>query len=236
MSFLTGKAPKVQFSPVGASGGGLDTSFSGNVGGVGGHYTTTADATRTAAVGDVANSYGDLADKTAGLSATVAPGYNDLLASQIDSINNSARSAVGNLQQNLQSRRILGSSFGQDTLTRAQAEFSKQRADTTANSFLQSLTARNQLLQQEYQARTAGANTGLNELNLEAGVANGLIGSTNSIMAANAQADAKAEAASQAGAGKFVGTLVGGGIGFMAGGPAGAVAGAGIGSKAMGGA
>lgn len=229
MSFLTGDAPKVEFTPIGASGGGLNTSFGG------GKYTTSADATRTAAVGGVTATYDDLARQSAGLGAMVAPGYNDLLSAQLGDINNQAHKAVGDLRTNLQSRRILGSSFGQDTLARAEAEFSKQRKDTIAQTFLSSLDARNKLLQQEYQARTAGAMTGLNELNLEAGVANGLIGSTNAIMAENARADAKAQAAAEAGAGKFLGTVVGGVGGFMLGGPAGAVAGAGIGSKAMGG-
>lgn len=203
MSFLFGgDTPQVQNTFANASGGGLTTKFDNG-------YKTTADPTRTAAVSDLANTYSDLGNETAGLRAGVAPGFNDLLASQLGSINNSAHAAIGNLQQNLQSRRILGSSFGNDTLSRAQAEFSKQRADTTANNFLQSLQANNQLLQQEYQARTQAANTGLNELNLEAGTANGLIGSTNSIMAQNAQANAKLQADSQAGAGKFLGNLIG---------------------------
>ncbi len=207
MSFLfgSGDTPKVDFNPVGASAGGLTTAIPAG----GGNITVTPDANRTNAVTGVANTYGGLADQTLGLRNQVTPGYNDLLTSQLGSIDNSARSAVGNLKQNLQSRRILGSSFGQDTLTRANAEFSKQRSDTIASTFLQSLDANNKLLQQEYQARTQQAQTGLNELNLEANVANGLIGSTNQILAQNAQTNAKLQADSQAGAGKFLGGILG---------------------------
>lgn len=227
MSFLGGDTPQVQFNPVGASAGGLTTSIPSN----GGNITVTPDANRTAAVGGVADTYTALANRTAGLGDLVQPGYNDLLTSQLGSIDNAARSAVGNLKQNLQSRRVLGSSFGQDTLTRANAEFNKQRTDTMATNYLQSLDARNKLLQQEYTARTAAANTGLTELNLEANIANGLIGSTNDILAKNAQVNAKMEADSQAGMGKFFGTVLGGVAGFALGGPAGALTGAGIGSK-----
>lgn len=207
MSFLSGgqKTPQIAFNPTSGYGGGLNTVWNPGTA----SYSTTPSAARTAAVGDVANTYTDLAGESAGLRGQVTPGFNALLDSQLGSINDSARSAVGDLKRNLQSRRILGSSFGQDTLTRANAEFSKQRKDTIAQNFLQSLDASNKLLQQEYQARTQAAQTGLTELNLEAGVANNLIGSTNQILAQNAQAQAKMEAEAQAGAGKFMGGILG---------------------------
>lgn len=233
MSFLGGDTPKAQFSPIGGSGGGLTTSFSG--GGLGGgSYSVTPDANRTAAVGEVANTYSDLGNLTGGLRGQVTPGYNALLDTQLNTIDNSARKAIGDLRTNLQSRRVLGSSFGQDTLTRANAEVAKTKADVQATNFLQSLDANNKLLQQQYDAYSKAANTGLSELNLEAGVANGLISSTNKVLSDNAQFDAKMEAQSQAGAGKFFGTVLGGIGGFALGGPSGAVTGANIGSKAFG--
>lgn len=204
MSFLTGgSTPQVQFSPVGASGGGLDTKFKG------GKYTTTADPTRTAAVAGVTDTYSDLGDLTGGLRGQVTPGYNALLDTQLSDINDQAHKAIGDLRTNLQSRRILGSSFGNDTLSRANAEVAKTRADVTARNFLQSLDANNKLLQQQYDAYTKAATTGLNELNLEAGVANGLIGGANQVLAQNAQVNAKLEAESQAGVGKFFGNILG---------------------------
>lgn len=226
MSFLFGgDTPQVQYNPVGASGGGLNTSIPSG----GGNITVTPDANRLGAVGDVANTYSDLAKETGDLRSKVTPGYNDLLTSQLGNINDSARSAIGNLRTNLQSRRILGSSFGQDTIGRTDAEFSKQRNETMATNYLSSLDASNKLLQQQYQARTQAANTGLTELNLEANVANGLIGNTNQILAQNAQTNAKLEAEAQAGQGKMLGTLFGN-VGQSLFGPSLAKAGSGIAS------
>lgn len=193
MSFLTdifGKtkpAPPQPVTPSGFSGGGLNGEFQGN------GYVVGATPGRNEVVGNIANNFDALGNAYGGLADTVKPGYNDLLQTRLAGINDSARSAVGNLQQNLQSRRVLGSSFGQDTITRANAEFSRQRDAATADNFLQSLNASTQLIGKQYEAYNQKFQTGLTEMNLEAGIASKLSGDASSILAQNAKAQAQAE-------------------------------------------
>lgn len=189
MSFLTdlfGKTkvdtPAPVVSPIsGFKGGGLSGSQSGN------DYVVSPDAMRTAQVGGVSGAFGQLGDLTGDLRSTVGPGFNDLLKTRLQSINDSAHKAVGDLRTNLQSRRVLGSSFGQDTLTRADAEFSRQRDAATSDSFLKSLEVNNELLKQQYSAYAKQYQTGLDELNLEASTASGLSSKASDIFAQNAR-------------------------------------------------
>jgi len=209
MSFLFGKGaskgPTINYQPTGFSGGGLTTSYD-YAGGTGG-TSVTASPERKGLVSSISGVYGDQANAYGNLAATVAPGFNDLLKARLTSIDNSASSAIGNLRQNLDSRRVLGSSFGQDTLTRAQSEFSQQRDAATADNFLKSLDASNQLITQQYNAQRGQFQTGLDELNLEANVGQQFSSTANQLLAANAQAQAKLDAAAQTGIGSFLGGL-----------------------------
>lgn len=221
MSFLSNAfgthttAPTINFSPTGFNAGGLFTKFQN------GNYVSTPSAGRTAAVGDIANTYGDLGNETAALRSTVTPGYNQLLQARLDQLNNTARASIGDLRQNLQARRILGSSFGQDTLTRANAEFGMQRDQIVADNFIKSLAANNELLNQEFKARTQQFQTGLDELNLEAGVASKLTADATSVLAQNARTQAQLDASNNqfnAGQNMKIVTGLGQAIGFGAGG------------------
>lgn len=193
MSFLTNMfgdtkvdAPAPVTSTIaGFSGGGLSGTQNKT------KYLVRPDAMRTGTVGDLSGTYGTLGDITGDLRATVAPGFNDLLRTRLDSINDSAHKAIGDLRQNLQSRRVLGSSFGNDTLTRAEAEFGRVREQATADSFLKSLDVNNQLLQQQYKAYSDRFNTKLAELNLEGGIASQFASKASDIFAANAQLTSK---------------------------------------------
>lgn len=178
-------APIANYSPSGFTGGGLTGSFSGN------NFGVSADAGRTGAVSSLANSFGAFGNATGDLRATVVPGFNDLLKSRLTDLGNQATSAIGNLRQNLQSRRILGSSFGNDTISRAQNTIQQQRDAVIADNFQKSLEANNQLLVQQYGAYAKQYQTGLDELNLEASTASGLTNTASQLMAANAQLMAK---------------------------------------------
>jgi hypothetical protein len=135
----------------------------------------------------------------------VAPGVSDLRASRLEEIENARLSAVGNLRDNLARRRVLGSSFGADAVTRAEAEFAKEKERVAAESFLQELELTNNLMQQEFTARRGQFQTGLDELNLEAQIATALAGKATDVLGKNAQVEAMLLAQSQAGAGKFFG-------------------------------
>lgn len=179
------QANPVQYSSPGFNAGGLSTSFSGN------NYNVSPDANRTGVVNDISSNFRNLGDITGGLRATVGPGFNDLLNARLNSLGDSATSAIGDLRQNLQARRVLGSSFGQDTISRAQSEFQRNRDSIIADNFTKSLDANNQLLKQQYDAYNQSFQANLGELNLEANIANGLTGKASEILAANAQTTAK---------------------------------------------
>ena len=179
------EAAPVQYSPPGFSAGGLTSAFSGN------NYTVSADGNRSGLISDISSNFRNLGDVFGGLRSTVAPGFNDMLASRLSSLGDTATKAIGDLRQNLASRRILGSSFGQDTLGRLNAEFGRQRDAIVADNFLKSLEASTQLVKQQYDAYNSDFQNKIGELNLEANIANGLTGSAAKILADNAQATAK---------------------------------------------
>lgn len=196
------QAPLTSFTPPGINAGGLTSSFGPN--GIG----ITADANRMAAVGGLQNTFGQQADALAGLRSTVAPGFSDLRTAALTDIENSRSAAIGNLRENLQRRRVLGSSFAQDAVSRGEAEFAKKKAETEAISYLQELEATQQLMQQEFAARRGVFQTGLDEMNLEATLAAGLAGKATDVLGKNAQVEAYLNAQEQAAQGKFIGNLV----------------------------
>jgi hypothetical protein len=208
----------------GLFGGGSDTPQvtptlpSINAGGLigkvnsGGRAKVTAQPVRSNLVSGLERSYQNLGNEYGNLRSTVAPGYNDLLNARIVQINDAARKSLGNLRQNLAARRILGSSFGQDTLARADLAASRLRDQAIADNFLKSLHENQQLLGQQYNAYANQFNTGLNELNLEKDVAQNLATNGANILNQTARFNAGMTAKAQAGAGSFLGTLLGQGV------------------------
>lgn len=189
-------APQVNFTPPGFNAGGLSATFSG------GNYNVSPSADRTAAVGNIASTFGQQAGDIAGLRSQFAPGFSALRNAQLSQITSNRTAAIGNLQQNLQNRRVLGSSFAQDAINRTQAQYDQQQADTIAQTHLQELAASQQLIQQQYAAARGGFETALNEMNLEAGIAADLTKNASGALekAAATQADLDAKAAASRGA------------------------------------
>jgi hypothetical protein len=181
----------VQYRSPGFTAGGLSADAVGGIQGGPVSYNVTADANRTGIVNDISSNFRGLGDLTGGLRATVSPGFNDLLKARLNTLNDSATSAIGDLRQNLQARRVLGSSFGQDTISRAQSEFQRNRDAVVADNFVKSLEMNNTLLKQQYEAYNQDFQSKLGELNLEANIANGLTGTAAKVLADNAQTTAK---------------------------------------------
>lgn len=210
--FKTSKAADA-YRPPGFAGGGLVGNFLGMTGAGGGLYDVKPTGIRADLVSGLSDAGGNAADNFQTLYNTVAPGYNDLLRTRIDQINNSAGKAIGDLRQNLASRRVLGSSFGNDTINRLNAEFSAQRDQATADTFLKSLDAQRQLTADTFNARQKQFQAGLDELNLEAGIATNLAGQANTQLATNARTDAQLQTGTNQ---KFAGAIING-IGSIAG-------------------
>lgn len=195
-------APLENFSPSGFAAGGLTTTFSG------GNYGVSAGPDRMAAVGNIANTFGTQADALGGLRTTVAPGFSDFRKAGLSDIENARLSSIGNLRENLQRRRVLGSSFAQDAASRAEAEFGQTKAKFEASSYLAELEATTNLMQQEFTARRSQFQTGLDEMNLEATLAANLTGKATDILGKNAQMEAQLNFLSQKGQGSFFSQLV----------------------------
>lgn len=195
-------APIQQFRPTGITAGGLTSSVSGD------NLTITPSAERLGLVRNLAGGFTNEADALAGLRDRVTPGFSDLRTSRLQQIEDARKAAIGNLRENMARRRVLGSSFGQDALTRAELEFGRAKESTAAESFLQELDATNQLVQQEFQARRGAFEAGLNDLNLQADVATKLAAGASAQLGANARLEAELAAKEAAGKGKFFGENV----------------------------
>jgi len=190
-----GSGPQINYKPPSINAGGL----SGKAGSI------TASPQRTDLVNNVANLYGQEGDAYGGMLPLVSPGFGALTKAAVDSINNAKSVAIGNLRDNLQRRSVMGSSFGQDALTRANAEFGQQENQARASSFLQELALTNQLTQQQYAAHRNQFQTGLDELNLEANAGTQLASQATAQLGANARMQAQLDAYAQQGAGRFFG-------------------------------
>lgn len=206
-------APQTNYTPPGFTGGGLTTSFSNN------QYSVSPDANRTAAVGGVASTFGQQAGAISDLRSTVTPGFSQARTTALADLDNQRTSALGNLRDNLAQRRILGSSFATDALSRADQDYQQQRQKTIADSFMSELQANQTLIQQQYTAARGQFQTGLDELNLEAGLASTLTGQATSVLANVATTQTQLDAFFQANKAQFwagTGAMAGKGIGQVA--------------------
>lgn len=184
------QAPTVNFSPPSFSGGGITGTFGNN------GYSLSPSAGRTAAVGNVANTFGQMANAFGRLRSMWAPGSSALRSSLMSSLQANRSQAMGNLRDNLAQRRILGSSFAQNSLANADQTYQQQTQQIMSQTYLQELSAQQSLTNQQYSAATQGYQTGLSEMNLEAGLAAQLSqGATSALeSAANTQAQLQLKA------------------------------------------
>lgn len=199
MSFLS--APKINYSPPGFSGGGINATFSGN------KYNLGVSPERSNAVGNVASTFGQAASAFGALGQQVKPGFSLFRQAGLSDLSNQQHSAQSNLSENMAKRRVLGSSFASDAASRQDAEFAKQRDDFIAQSYLQELEASNKLTQQQFEASVQQFQTGITEMNFEAGIAADLTGKASAAMAGIATAQAQLDAQNAAGIGKMLGTV-----------------------------
>lgn len=112
--------------------------------------------------------------------------------------------AIGNLKENLSKRRVLGSSFAQDAVSRAEIEAGRERERIQAQSALASL----ELKERERGRRRQAIQVQLEDLNLAAEVGLALSGRASSQLSDNARLIAELNAKGEAGRGQFLGELI----------------------------
>ncbi|MDH4981463.1 hypothetical protein [Hyphomicrobium sp. D-2] len=169
----------------GFSGGGLTGSFAN------GQASVTADPTRSGIVNNIAGQFGLQLERLNALATQIAPGYSNMRTQVLGDLENQQKSAIGDLRQNLANRRVLGSSFAQDALTRANATFANQRSQASADLFMKELETTHALITEQTQAGVNQFQTHLTEANLEAGIAGQLATEASNVMNQAAQIQAQ---------------------------------------------
>lgn len=149
-----------------------------------GTFNLTRSAGLDSALSGLSGSFGNLASRLNTLAGQVVPGYGDLTNTLVQTNENNRRRAIGNLRENLQRRRVLGSSFGQDSLARAEMEFNQNEQAIRAQAFLQELDAQAKLFSQAGQASAQQFSSLLTQFNFEselaANISNSITGAMNS--------------------------------------------------------
>lgn len=197
------------FTPPGFVSQGLSGSYSG------GAYSIMPSANMQSQVGQLQRTFGQAATAFGNLGKTVAPGFSLFRQAGLQDIANQQQSTMSTLQNNLAQRRVLGSSFAQNSLSQTAADFEKQRTDFIAQTYLQELQASNQLTQEQFQAAASKWQVGIQQMNLEAGIAADLTGKAMQSMTSIAEAQAQLDAQNAAGIGSLFGTLGAAGIGAL---------------------
>lgn len=136
----------------------------------------------------------------------------------VNAIQNRRRRAIGDLRENLARRRVAGSSFAADALSRAEAQFAQEEAQFGAEVGVkefelnqQTLAKEMELLSAETEANVQSFQAGLSQLNLESGLAAQLATGMSGIAAENARAIAQIYAEYAAARTNIVGTAIGAG-------------------------
>ena len=193
------------FAPSGFSGGGLTGSFNQGTG----QTSVRSNEQRQGFVGNLASLFPQQAGLVSGIRSQLAPGFGALTQSRLAELDTRRRESVGNLRDNLQRRRVLGSSFGADAVSRADAEFAQDADRIRAESFLQELDLNRQLIQEEFNLRRNEFQTQLDELNLQAELASGLVKGATAQLGANARLKEQLNTKEATGFGSFFGQTFG---------------------------
>jgi hypothetical protein len=209
MSFGS-SAPQINYKPGGFNAGGISAYQ-----GAGGNYNLKESPQLQGLIGGVQNTFQQQAGALGNLAQTVAPGFSQFRQAGLADIAQQGQANVSNLSDTLAQRRVLGSSFANSSIAQANADIEKQRTDFIAQSYLQELSASNQLIQEQYTASINSFQTGINQMNFEAGIAANLTQSANATMAAVATAQAKIDAASAAANAQGMGQAIGLGVGMI---------------------
>lgn len=144
------------------------------------------------------------------LKAQLVPGFGALTQQQVLAIQNAARKATGDLQSNLASRRILGSSFGQNAVAQVTQQAGIDEANARATSYLQELGATQQIINQQFNNASALAQSELSQANFETTTGVNILNGTQQVFADNSQVIGQLAAANAAGTGAFVNNALNG--------------------------
>jgi len=141
----------------------------------------------TDSLAGISSAYQTQAGELSALQPLVEPGFGRLTQAGINAVRDARRASMGDLRQNLARRRVLGSSFGADDISRTNAEFAKKENEFASQAFTQELALSNELINQK---ATAQANSFLQTLaqsNVESQIATQMATGVTSVLSNNAQ-------------------------------------------------
>ncbi len=153
-----------EFSPLGFSGGGLTGKFDSDSVRIG------STPQRRGVLSNIRRTLGDRAKEFRNLAGQVKPGFGALTEAGVTAIQDQRRRTVGNLRENLARRRIAGSSFANDAITRTEATFAQQEAQFRARSFLQELDTFSKFIDESFKSDVDRFSSKLTEMNLQADI------------------------------------------------------------------
>ena len=165
----------------------------------------------TDSLAGISSAYQTQAGELSALQPLVEPGFGRLTQAGINAVRDARRASMGDLRQNLARRRVLGSSFGADDISRTNAEFAKKENEFASQAFTQELALSNELINQKAIASANEFLTGLKQVNIESNMATQLASGVTSVLSNNANAIA---GMTNSGANALMGTI-GSGLGMF---------------------
>lgn len=154
-------------------------------------------AGRQGLVQNLANVFQQRSKEFGRLRGMVRPGVGALTRARQAQLQAAERAALGDLRTNLSRRRVLGSTFATDQENAIREQFGRAGAELDAESFLQELDLSTQLYQQQSASSAQMFGTRLNELNLQAEVAQNILTQSNAGVAALSQTTSQLQQAFQ---------------------------------------
>jgi hypothetical protein len=190
-------APAQGYRPYNFSSGGYTGTLNPNTN----TYNLTSNPFLTNALAGLKSAYGTANSNLASLLPQVQAGTGLLTNAAANAFNlartklgQARQAAIGNLQQNLSNRRMLGSSFADNALSNANADWAQssndlasQEAQTQAQNYLQELNATHQLMTEQNNNNVSSAQDLLNQLNAEGNLGAQMASGLSGISANNAQ-------------------------------------------------
>ncbi len=135
----------------------------------------------------ISGAFKSQASELGALKPLVEPGFGRLTESGVRAIRDARRNSLGDLKQNLARRRVRGSSFGADDISRTNAEFAKKENEFTSQAFVQELALSTQLINDQAQAAANSFMQFIAQSNIESSFATQLSSGVSSVLSNNAK-------------------------------------------------
>ena len=136
---------------------------------------------------NISKAFRNQAQGLSNLRPLVEPGFGRLTEAGINAIRDARRASMGDLRQNLARRRVRGSSFGADDISRTAAEFARKENEFASQAFIQEMAMSQDLINQQAQASANAYLQTLSQANFESGLAAQLSSGVSGILSNNAQ-------------------------------------------------